>query len=475
MSGRAPTYGATTRSVSELQRPTSLRGRSGDDDGAPDSSLGHTSSDRIDFEFYHRKLQRGWKLLLLGAVVGAVLGLSLAMSRPTLYEGVTTLMASPAPGADRGSINLATLTPLFKDLTLASEIVEELRLRDAPHTLTPQSLTTNHVIVEEDNEAKLLKVRVRLADAALAAAASRRLSDKAIVLNGRINERRSSFERDTIKKQLEKATERLESAETELLKFQQHAQVDLLKEDAEALLAERGDMLELGIQIESERARLRAAEQELRKVPRLVTHPRDVLAEDALHRAGIGEDRGTASSGKGTRTELGQGQVAATKEGSRRARRAGQDLVTDTVDPEVPDQSRVYINPVYQTLEYQIATTRLRLAALERQQREIADIQKLGGDAPPKLNLYYQRRLELARHESDYQVAARIRSDLLLKHEQAAASATTVSPQLHLVNEAVAADTPLSRRGIESSALGLAIGLLAAGFLVVVRANGRFA
>ena len=49
------------------------------------------------------------------------------------------------------------------------------------------------------------------------------------------------------------------------------------------------------------------------------------------------------------------------------------------VDAQLLDLSHPFINPVYQTLAFQIATSRTRLAALERQEREMAVVrQSLG-------------------------------------------------------------------------------------------------
>lgn len=433
----------------------------------PENSRSDAQADRIDFEFYHRVLQRNWKVLLFGALVGAVLGLALAMTRPVLFEGVTTLMVSPPPGGADESINAATLKPLFQDLKMASEVIDELKLGGEPHNLTPQRFVADHAVIGTADARNLLELRVRLDDAALAAEASRLLADKVVAFNRRLNERRSSFERHTLKRQLDKATERLELTEQALLTVQQQAQIDLLKGDADALVEGGGDLMDFAIRIEGERARLRAAEQELKRVPRLLDVP---ATHDLLPPVGRATSEGTVAR-EDVRRNFEDKRVAGQR--PKLDSRDWDRVHSDRIAQPVPDQRGSLLNPVYQALEAEIATSRLRLAGLKRQHREIAEARKAGGDASAKLNLYYQRRLQLARLEADYQVAARVRNELLLKYEQAAASAMTSSPQLHLVNEALAADRPLSRRRVESSTIGLAIGLLAAGLLVVVRATGR--
>ena len=137
------------------------------------------------------------------------------------------------------------------------------------------------------------------------------------------------------------------------------------------------------------------------------------------------------------------------------------------------DQTGAFVNPVYQTLEFQIATSRSRLAALERQRREMVDVRKLGGDSLDKLGVLYTRQLELARLQSSYDVATKVYTDLLVKYEQAATNAVVVSRQLQIVDAAVTPDRPVPRRQGTSAALGLAAGLLAAGLIVIVRQKAQ--
>ena len=58
-------------------------------------------------------------------------------------------------------------------------------------------------------------------------------------------------------------------------------------------------------------------------------------------------------------------------------------------DPETLDLTSPFVNPVYQTLDFQIATSGARLAGLEQQRRQLVDVTKLGGDEIAKLSELY--------------------------------------------------------------------------------------
>ena len=447
----------------DLQRPTALRGSVPAEPTrtsiAPTADL---SSDAIDFQFYSRALRRGWVLLLLASLTGAAAGFSVASMRPILYEGTTTLVAIPAPGMESTPLNIQDFRPFLENQTLVSEIISELRLNAEPYNLTPQRFISDRLTVGELRGINFIKVGVRLGDAALAADASRRMANKATSLSRFISQTHGSSVRDQLKSYLDQARERLQAAEKELLTFKRQAQVELLKADADAMLAERGDLLNLTIGIESERARLKTAQEELTKYDRVLPIPRAVGAEIALQRAAAatepgtpppptpGKPRGEANSPSGL---------------------PGQD--PRAVDPEMLDQTGAFVNPVYQTLEFQIATSRSRLAALERQRREMVDVRKLGGDSLDKLSVLYTRQMELARLQSSYDVAGKVYTDLLVKYEQAATIAVAGSRQLQIVDAAVTPDRPVPRRRGTSAALGLAAGLLAAGLIVIVRQKAQ--
>ena len=63
--------------------------------GIASSRDGHWVADEIELGWYGRAFRERWKLLIGGALLGAVVGLSVTYLGPTLYEGVTTLLVVP--------------------------------------------------------------------------------------------------------------------------------------------------------------------------------------------------------------------------------------------------------------------------------------------------------------------------------------------------------------------------------------------
>jgi uncharacterized protein involved in exopolysaccharide biosynthesis len=408
--------------------------------------------------------------------LGVIAGIGIALAQPILYEGVTTLMVTP-PSARSSTPNFtaATLRALIENVGLVTETIAETGLSKPPYSFTPQTFLEEALGVEEVRNTNLVRVKVRVEDANLAATASRVLARKAIALNRRLGQDEGSAIQEQLKTHLDQAADRLKTAEEQLLRFQKAAQVDLLKEDANAMLDERGDLLKLTIQIESEKARLAAAEQEISKQERVLSVGRAIGAEAALRRTLADQEKpapppqpgaapGTAAEGRQER-DIAKGLP-------RRDTTATTsiDAGADSVDLTNP-----FINPVYQTLDFTIATSRARLAALERERRELVDVRKLGGEELQKLSELYSRQIELGRLQNAHDVAKRVYSDLLVRYEQSRTEALGNASQVQLVDEAAPPEKPLSRKRGQGAALGLVAGLFASALIALVLESRRAA
>ena len=289
----------------------------------------------------------------------------------------------------------------------------------------------------------MIRVRVRLSDPKLAADASRRLSLKAIDLTRTLNDREGTTVQAQLKEHLTSATARLADAEKTLLGFQQRAQIELLKEDTNAMLEERGDLLKLAIEIESEKSRLAASEQEIKRQDRVLSVGRSIGAEQAMRR------------GAAARPAADGGANSASADAS--------------ANPEALDLTNPFVNPVYQTLDFQIATSRTRLAALEQQRRQLVDVRKLGGDTFSRLSELYGRQMELARLQTAFDLAKKVHTDLSVRYEESRTTVLGNSPLLQMVDAALPPDRAVSRRRGLLTGFGLAAGLLAASLVVLMR------
>jgi len=392
--------------------------------------------DEIDFTRYFRVFARHWMLLAVCALIGAVSGFAFTRTKPVLYEGVTTVLVLPPSKLDVRTASTANFRALLDNLTHSLQVITDLGLDKPPFSLTPQRFHDEALQVEEIPGTNLVKVRVRLSDPTRAMEASRRLAQKAVALNTEISQREGSSIRDLLKAHLTESSDQLKAAEAQLLAFQRQAQIPLLERDTDAMIYERGELLRLTVDIEGEKARLKAAESEISKQQRFLSAGRSVAAEEALRR--------TAQSD----------------------RSSPANAAID--DAQKLDLSNPFVNPVYQTLEFQIASSRARLAALEQQRRELVEVKKLGGRELKELSELYSRQIEQARLQTNYDLAKRVYSDLRVRYEETRSEGVSSSAVLQIVDDAIPPDRPLSRQTTKFTALGLVAGFMAAALMALV-------
>ena len=379
----------------------------------------------IDFVPYVRALQRRALLIVVGSVACGVLAFFTASLQPLRYEGVTTLLVVP-PSQGGAQVNPATFRAIVENQSLAAEVISELKLADiTPHRFLERALT-----VEEIRGTNIVKVRVALGDPKLAAEASRRLALKAIVLAQNITQQDGASVQEQLKRYLGEATQRLQQAERELVQYKQHAQLDLVQEDTLAQLKKRSDLLQLVIDIEKERARLAAAETEIKRQQPLLTSARNPAAEEALQRS--------------------------------------QPVDKGAADAQQLDLTNRYVNPVYQTLDFQIATSRTRIAALEKERDQVINVKKIGGKELTELSELYRRQAEQDRLQANYDLASRVHSDLGLRYEQSRTLPVGNTSQLQMVDQALPADRPLSRRRTQAALFGAGVGFIGLALVVVI-------
>ena len=458
---------------------------------------------------YIAMLRRHWRVLFVGAVVGGAAAFVAASLRPVYYEGVTTILI----GRSNSVIATATSRALLENRTLAAETLAEIG-----SSLSPEAFVTNLLTVEQVPSTNVMKVRVRFEDAAKAAQASRVLSQKAVELNRRVASDEGSAVRGQLKVLLDQAADRLKTAEGEYLRYEDQAQIELLKRDTERMIAERGELLKLRIDIETERARLAAAEQEIKKHDPVYSLPRAVNAETALRRtaeraaaADVAnealrrvEDQSSPLKNSAAKpmpggappVERSKDPAKRERETARQERQLRQDTNEDLqrrfdaqaaavagtqdalnritrpnggVDPQLLDLSHPFINPVHQTLAFQIATSRTRLAALERQEREMVVVRKLGSNRFDELSDLYRRTAELGRLETNLDLAKQVYQTLTVRYEQSRAESVDGMVQLQIVDAAVTPGHPLSRKRAQAGVLGLTVGLVVAGMAALLR------
>jgi uncharacterized protein involved in exopolysaccharide biosynthesis len=407
--------------------------------------------DTIELGWYLRSLRRRWKLAAAGVLIGGALGFGYASNQPLLYEGVTTLLIVPPSQSNAPQMNPATFRPIVENASLASEVISELKLGAGADALTPLKFVEDALQVEEVRGTNIVRVRVTLHDPKIAAEASGLVAGKAIALTQQISQQSGASTQGQLKGYVTGAQERLTKAETALLSYKQGAQVELLKEDSDAQLKERGDLLRLVVNIEAEKARLGSALTEIKQQRPLLTNARMPATEEALRRA--------AADAKTVRDK--DADLNSRNPGASRGEADSQHL----------DLSNPYVNPVYQTLDFQIAQSRTRIAALEKERDELVIVKKIGGKELALLSELYRRQIEQARLQANFDLATRIYDDLAFRFEQSRTQPVGSTAQLQIIDNALPAERPVSRRRAHYATYGALAGLVLSVMLIPLWEN----
>ena len=401
--------------------------------------------DEIDLTKYVLGLWRYRLLVVLGTLLcGAAAVVSVALA-PRSYEATAKLMVSPpktgAAGEVGSSVSMATFRSLIENQSLGGKIVEEFGLNKPPHGVTATELMTRIVAVEVVRDASVILVRVRLWDPDLAAKVANRLAESAEQLARALSQEETVAARDIIGAQLDASKKRFDEAEARLESFKKVAQLELLQKDVDALLGQRGTLLALLVDIQTEKARLSQAEAQLATRDRLETLKRSIDTDPAAMEA---------------------------------MRKAGSEPGS-----VLPLQLRnEFVNPVYESLDQVIATSRTRLAGLEKQRAELIDVRRLDRDQQAKLSLLYQQETTLSRLQTEHEIAREVYVDVSKRYEQARLQVAGRSAQLQLMDRALPPDRPISRHVVRSTVLASLTGLLltaaaALGLDAFRRAAGR--
>lgn len=372
---------------------------------APESSPPDMDDESIDVARYVRVLHRHWKSVLGAAAIGGAAAFAYVSLQPIVFEGVTTVLVVSRTLPSGLQMTPSTFSALVRNTTLASQVIDELKLQQE---ITPQRFVDRALNIDNVPGTSIVRIEVRLRDPRAAADASRRIAKKAVLLTQQVTQQEGGSSSEQLKAALSEAQDRVRKAEQELLAFEQHAQIDLLRQDTDVLLRERADLMQVLVDLETERARLAAAEAELRSAP---------------------------------------------------------------VQP--PNEERGRPAPRTQALETQIASSRTRIAALEQQRDQLANVRKVGGKELAQLNELYNRQLEQTRLEGTLDLARRLASDLALKYEQTRTQPMSDVAALQILDDAMPPTDPVSRRRFEYAAFGGGAGLVGAMIVALVGDSRR--
>ena len=381
--------------------------------------------DQIDVRQYLGVLWRRRALLAAAALGCGGIALALWLAAPPLFEAQAALAFSTSKIADDPvGIGANGFRAFVESVTDPKRIVDEFRLGDEPYRGTPSSLFDSIVTVTENRAARMLTIRARLREPELAVRVANRVAELAVEGSRRLSVAEAARSQDDLKPLLDVARERLEQAEEQLRAYRDTAQVELVRKDVDALLGQRGEILKLLVAIESEKAKLAKAEEELASRQRLETVKRPIDAEPVL------------------------------MESARKP-------------PGETGEVMEVLNPVYRRLDAQIAESRTNLAALQRQKDQIVDVRKLDAARSSKLTRLYELEATLARLEIGRDAARRAYQEVANSYELARLKVASRGLVLQVIAPASTA-RPVARRPVAAALVASLGGLLVSSVAVLL-------
>jgi uncharacterized protein involved in exopolysaccharide biosynthesis len=399
-------------------------------------SLTRAEDEAVDLTPYLLALwRRRWVIVVAAFALAIAVGV-VTFIRPRSYTSTVTLLVSQSKiGEEVGAvISPSNFRPLIENNGIVQAVLAKHALDRPPYDLSATRFAQDHLAVEEVRATSIIRLTVTLDDPARAAEVANEIGAEAIALARRLSRDEAVQARDEIGAQLPEAEVRLQKAEDDLLKYRNAAQIELLKREVEMLVGQRGDLIKLDVQIASERARLLRGEQELAQRQQIMTVRRTIDSDPALSEA--------ARQAAGTQSVLGV-QLRAEE-----------------------------FSPVYEIVDRDVATSRVRLAALERERAETLKSLGLSTAQLKQLNQLYERERRLDRLTMERDLARKIYEEVATRYQVARLQVAGRSAQLQVVDRATPATQPEPRGTVGRAGTAFVVGLLLAVLAVLAAHAG---
>lgn len=381
-----------------------------------------------DLGYFIRLLwgRRWW--ILGGALACAVLVTVSTLVKPRSYEATLSLGVSrPGQGdTQTAPLNPSNYRPVIANQGLATDVIQRLGLKDGDQPMSPQVFLDRVLSVEEVRGTSLLLIKVRYTDPQQAARIANVVAERAVEVLRKLSNDETLQVRSSLGSQLQDSRTRLEDARRALAAFRTTAQIELVRKDVEAVLAERAGLLKLAVNIGARRAELARAERELSSLARTNTLRRTVEQDPALAEAVRQQQPATSPLG----------------------------LVLQYEDS----------NPVHQKMEERVTELRAELAGLERESAQLIDERHLAADQQARLTELYRKESELSRLELERDLAEKVFTQASTAYETARLQVASRGVLLQVVDQAQPPRAPLPRGAGRAGALAL---LLSAGVLSI--------
>ena len=126
-------------------------------------------------------------------------------------------------------------------------------------------------------------------------------------------------------------------------------------------------------------------------------------------------------------------------------------------------------NTVFQTLDEEAARSRAHLAFLEQQRLRLTQAAGLNGNQLARLTQLYQGQSVLEQLDIERRLARKSYEDIAAKYQGTRLAAIGRTPQLLVVDPALAPERPTGRYLVRNVVLGISVGLLLGCVVVMLR------
>ncbi|MGE3841681.1 MAG: GumC family protein [Vicinamibacterales bacterium] len=394
-------------------------------------------------------LKRGAVVVLVCAALGGIPPLIYSLLMPSVYEARTSVIVFDTSGDTTGRgvpVAVANVRALLENRGLAQQVIKEYNIEG----VTPDQFVLEVLRVDRVRDTNQLQVFIRLGDPQKAASVANRL----VALGSQLSRTLSSQEvvttRELLKTQMDEAGRRMNDLQTQLGRLKGTSQVELLRRDTDVMLDLRGELLRLNTDIEAERARLASAQQELAR------HTQSGAATPSS--AGMLAWSQRRQEQEGTTTSRTPSSAPATPESSAAASSARATPRPSSVE-EMPPVLDAAANPVRAVIDYEVSTSRSRLASLEKRRDELTTRRQVDGARYDKLARLYDVDLEIGRLQLEYDLAKEAYAGTSKRYEQTRVMELGLTSNLHVADSATVPTIPVAPRTKMNVAVGMALGL----------------
>jgi len=367
-----------------------------------------------------------WAERRLVAIIALALTLMVtvvAWVLPRQYESTVLVTTESGPQA------IATYIAVINSQAFLQPILVDEGVSEPLYDLSSTQFRERHLDLEALPGERLLAITVKLDDPALAARLADRIAGALATVGADLASARARQTRDLLRDQTVRASSERDRFEEAFLNFQRANQPEALNKDVEVLLSLRARWQDLHITMERERVRLASAEKELAARPAVQTYKRTLLDDRTMS-----ETARQATTGASLPLNL-----------------------------QFSDESP---NPVVESLDEVVATTRTNLAGLEKEWQELDQRLRVGADRLPLLQRSYEVSSQAARLSADLSLARDVYGDLQRRLAQAEVDAEVTFVDVRQVAPARVPQQPQERPLLlvilAALCAGLALGAVAA-------------